>query len=118
MGKSKVILVRSLVHWGYGHSLKHEAASHFCFLDQQEHVAFLPQVEPGMTERSNAMRSIGLGLGYLSPLGWPVERIPKSFPWKLGSELDFFFFKSVVGKVGVVISECSLELLGGTSRCF
>lgn len=33
-------------------------------------------------DRVNAMRSTGLGLGYLCPLGWPVERIPARGSWE------------------------------------
>lgn len=87
-------------------------ASHFCFLDQQEHGALLPPVdEPSRTDQVNVMRSVGLGLGYLSPLRWPVERIPQSFPWKLGSRNRFFSpSESVVvgGKVDVVRRESVL----------
>lgn len=57
----------SLPWWiGAGCALRHEAASHWCFLDQQENVALLPPAdEPGGTE-SQGNEVYGAGLGFLA----------------------------------------------------
>lgn len=56
-------------------------------------------------------KSTGLGLEFLSALGWSVGRISADGSW--GAEINFFL-KSVVGqKVDLVVSErVFLELLG------